>query len=200
MAQDRLFVEDSPQLEAAVANGDAPSNRVVRKVIAKQKRRKRARGGRNQGSYSGDPVYFYEREGYRLSNFSAHAIEFEVAGKVHIFMTCEHAYQASKFTDQAIINKIGLAWSAEEAKAIAHAHRHSYRPDWTEQTKLRLMERIFRAKAKEHQSVRDYLKKTGNRPLVENSPVDSFWGTGPDKTTGRNNAGRLWMKIRPDFQ
>ncbi len=196
---EHLHVEDSPQLEAAVANGDAPNNRVVRKVIARQKRRKGRQRGRSQGSYSGDPVYFYEREGYRLSNFSAHAIELEVAGKVHVFMTCEHAYQASKFTDQAIINKIGLAWSAEEAKAIARAHQHLYRPDWTDQTKLRVMERIFRAKATQHQSVRDYLRSTANRKLVENSPVDNFWGIGPDKT-GRNHAGRIWMRIRSDYQ
>ncbi|MCW1888714.1 MAG: NADAR family protein [Candidatus Moranbacteria bacterium] len=126
-------------------------------------------------------------------------MELEVAGKMHIFMTCEHAYQASKFTDQTIINKIGLAWSAEEAKAIAHAHRDLYRPDWTEQTKLRVMERIFRAKAKQHKSVREYLASTRHRKLVENSPIDDFWGIGSDKT-GRNHAGRLWMKIRPDYQ
>lgn len=194
---EHIHVVAGELLAVGVESGDIPAGRTVRRVLGKKRK---GRGGkRRPASFSGEPVYFYEREGYRLSNFSSHAIEFEVAGKVHIFMSCEHAYQASKFFDDDVINKIGLAWSAEDAKAIAHAHRHLYRPDWSEPVKLRVMEQVFRAKARQHRQVREYLASTRGRKLVENSLDDDFWGIGCDKT-GRNHAGRLWMKIRSDYQ
>jgi predicted NAD-dependent protein-ADP-ribosyltransferase YbiA (DUF1768 family) len=33
--------------------------------------------------------------------------------------------------------------------------------------------------------------------LIEDSPVDSFWGRGPDHK-GKNHLGKLWMKIQKE--
>jgi predicted NAD-dependent protein-ADP-ribosyltransferase YbiA (DUF1768 family) len=38
-------------------------------------------------------------------------------------------------------------------------------------------------------------KKTGKRNIIENSPVDSFWGCGPDGN-GQNMIGKIWMETR----
>ena len=59
------------------------------------------------------------------------------------------------------------------------------------------MEQILRAKAEQHEEVREVLRKTGNRTIIENSPVDSFWGVGSDGK-GENMVGKIWMKIRND--
>lgn len=61
--------------------------------------------------------------------------------------------------------------------------------------RVAVMEQILKAKTKQHEDVRETLKRTGNRIIVENSPVDSFWGTGPDGK-GENIVGKIWMKIR----
>lgn len=57
------------------------------------------------------------------------------------------------------------------------------------------MEEILQTKATQRQDVREVLKKTGNRKIFENYPVDNFWGVGPDGN-GKNTVGELWMKIR----
>ena len=60
------------------------------------------------------------------------------------------------------------------------------------------MEEILRAKTEQHEDVRDVLKKTGKRTIIENSPVDSFWGIGHDGK-GQNVVGKIWMKIRDEL-
>lgn len=60
------------------------------------------------------------------------------------------------------------------------------------------MEEILRAKAEQHQDVREILKKTGQRIIIENCPVDGFWGIGPNRN-GENMVGKIWMKIRDAY-
>ena len=66
---------------------------------------------------------------------------------------------------------------------------------WYEKYAVNVMEEIFRAKAEQHEDVRERLKKTDKRQIIENSPVDSFWGVG-SKGDGQNMVGKIWMKIR----
>ncbi len=60
------------------------------------------------------------------------------------------------------------------------------------------MEEILHAKAEQHEDVCEILKKTGVRTIVENSPIDDFWGCGSDGK-GKNIVGSLWMKIRDEL-
>ena len=53
-------------------------------------------------------INFYEGEYYLLSNFSAHQVEY--GGE--LWMTSEHAYQAAKYHDPAVREKIKRAPSA----------------------------------------------------------------------------------------
>jgi N-glycosidase YbiA len=177
-------------------------NRLERRALRGAVKRKKGRFGmssRNKAlKDTNAPVEIYERTGYCLSFFSAHTVDFQVAGQQIIFMTAEHAYQAAKFTDLNIIQEINYARSPLEAKQIAHRHRDKYRSDWTEKTKLCLYEAVARAKALQHSEVRVLLAKTRGRKIRESAPMDSFWGLGSDGS-GRNHAGKIWMKVREDL-
>lgn len=41
--------------------------------------------------------------------------------------------------------------------------------------------------------------ETGDRELIESSPIDSFWGWGPNKD-GANHLGRVWMALRDEWR
>lgn len=74
------------------------------------------------------------------------------------------------------------------------ANKDKQPASWQED-KVGVMEEILLTKAEQHRDVRDTLKKTGNRMIIENSPIDSFWGIGPGGN-GKNAVGEIWMKIR----
>ena len=61
------------------------------------------------------------------------------------------------------------------------------------------MEDIIRAKVSQHGYIREKLIETGTREIIEDSHKDSFWGRGPD-FKGRNELGKVWMKIREELQ
>lgn len=138
-------------------------------------------------------ILFYDHDGYYYSNFSA----FAVFWRGVLWMTAEHAYQAAKFTDPAIINVIRNAWSAHDAKKIARANQASIRPDWDEETKLAVMEEIVRAKHNQHPYIQEKLFNSDDAELIEDSSKDSFWGRGPD-WLGLNHLGKIWMMIRSE--
>lgn len=137
-------------------------------------------------------VYFFTPSFHPLDNFSAHAIK--IWGNT--FPTAEHAFHWKKFIDiyPKIAERILAAKSPQLAQEIAHSHKTKVSAKWYE-LRVSIMEQIFRAKAKQHRDVHDALKRTRKRIIVENSPVDSFWGTGPEKK-GKNMVGKIWMKVR----
>ena len=151
-------------------------------------------------------VFFYEREFYVLSNFSAFQIEWE--GR--IFQTAEHLYHWLKFerneplpvdiraTVTKLRKNIYFARSAHSAFKIAEENAAFYRPDWID-VRVDLMREILRAKVGQHEYVRRKLIETGDRELVEDSWRDGWWGWGADKK-GQNMLGKLWMEIREDLQ
>ncbi len=140
-------------------------------------------------------VYFFTPAYYPLDNFSAHALS--VWGID--FPTAEHAFQWKKFSDNAkdVAEEILNAKSPQQVKEISDANKLGQSPNWPEK-RIEVMEEILRAKAKQHKDVRDVLEKTGKRLIIENSPVDSFWGIGSDGN-GQNMVGKIWMKIRDEF-
>jgi ribA/ribD-fused uncharacterized protein len=139
-----------------------------------------------------DRIYFFTVPFEPLNNWSAHSI--------HIwdkdFLTSEHAFQWKKFSIVApeIANKILLAKSPYAVFKISSLNKDKKPSDWHNK-KLAIMEEILRTKIKQHEDVQEAIKKTENRIIIENSPVDSFWGIGPNKD-GQNMLGTLWMKIR----
>ena len=142
-----------------------------------------------------DAVYFFTPAFYALDNFSAH--------QIHIwdkdFATAEHAFQWKKFSESHtdIADRIFNARSPEAVKKISDANKDKQPSNWHEE-KIGIMEEILKAKSEQHKDVRDALKRTGKKRIVENSPVDNFWGTGPDDN-GENMVGKIWMKIRDSY-
>ncbi|WKZ26776.1 MAG: NADAR family protein [Candidatus Paceibacterota bacterium] len=141
-------------------------------------------------------VYFFTPAFHPLDNFSAHVIN--IWDKE--FSTAEHAFQWKKFseTDAEIADKILEAKSPHLVKEISDANKSNQPSDWHDR-KVSVMEEILKAKAEQHKDVREILKKTGNKEIIENSPVDNFWGIGPEGD-GENMVGKIWMKIRDDFK
>jgi len=143
------------------------------------------------------PILFYEGPHYYLSNFSS----FAIMQRRTLWMTVEHAYQASKFFPghhASVVGEIERAMSAHDAKQIAKVNKEFVRPDWQE-VKLEVMEKLLRLKFAQHSYIRRKLLETGTAPLIEDSPKDAFWGRGPDGK-GQNQLGKLWMKIREEEQ
>jgi len=138
-------------------------------------------------------ITFYELKFYMFSNFSAFAVEFD--GR--LWPTSEHAYQGFKFDDYPTQERIRAEKSAHSAMKLAQSMADRYREHWDE-TKVVWMEQICRAKLEQHPYIQRKLAESGTRELIESSPIDSFWGWGPNKD-GQNNLGKIWMKLRDDW-
>lgn len=153
-------------------------------------------------------VFFYERDFYVLSNFSAFRLRWDEME----FDTSEAAYQWEKFrggldykgrrpggrNHVGIMDAIRTAPSAHEAFKIAERNREYVRKDWP-LIKADVMRDILRAKADQHEYVRRKLLATGDRELIEDSWRDDFWGWGPNHD-GKNMLGKLWMEIRTELR
>jgi N-glycosidase YbiA len=123
--------------------------------------------------------------------------------------TVEHYYQAQKSADPAYVEAIRAAYTPGRAKRLAAppsaARRVSGqswfrrngalpRADWHE-AKLDIMRRADLAKFGQNPDLAARLIATGDAQLIEDSPSEPFWGTGPDGT-GLNWAGRVLMEVR----
>jgi N-glycosidase YbiA len=144
------------------------------------------------------PIYFYKADaayGY-FSNFSYHAIE--LAGIS--WLTVEHYYQAQKFQHtkwSALIDRIRLAPTPEIAAAIGRDPEYHLRPDW-ENCKWEIMYTGVKQKFLAHPELQQILLATASRSIVEDSPVDYYWGCGADRS-GANHLGKILMQIRSEL-
>ena len=110
--------------------------------------------------------------------------------------TVEHYFQAQKFVLPAGAEhreRIRSAASAKQAKALGRSRAYAIQPDW-DVIREDVMRHALRRKF-EHRELRALLLSTGNRPLIEASPFDRYWGAGRDGT-GRNRLGVLLMELR----
>ncbi|MDA2922376.1 NADAR family protein [Patescibacteria group bacterium AH-259-L07] len=141
---------------------------------------------------SGKIIGFYEREFYCFSNFSSFAVEW----KGCLWQTSEHAYQAAKFMDKhpEIADQIFNAKSAHDAQKIAKKYKDKRPVGWSRR-KVSVMEEICLNKLQQHPYIQKKLLQTGDKQIVEDSPDDDFWGWG-SKRDGRDEMGRIWMKLR----
>ena len=145
---------------------------------------------------TGEVVGCYEREFYVFSNFSS----FQVEWRGKLWPTSEHAYQAAHFfdTDPALSEEIHGMHSAHQAFICAKSNTLKVVKNWQD-IKIEIMEDICRHKVQQHDYVREKLLATLDVLIVEDSPVDSFWGWGPDRK-GRNELGKVWMRLRDELR
>jgi ribA/ribD-fused uncharacterized protein len=136
-------------------------------------------------------IYFFLGAFDPLGNFSSHAIELWS----HVFPTVEHAFQWKKFekSNPEWAQKILSARSAWLARKLGQEGL-SVRPDWRG-IRTKTMTEIIETKVSQHEDVREMLLKTGNKKIIENSPIDDYWGCGADGK-GQNNMGKILMRVR----
>lgn len=137
---------------------------------------------------------------WKYSNFLP--AEVELDGEV--YPTTEHAYQAAKTLDHAARDYVRHAPSPGKAKR--DGRRLTMRDDWDE-VKVDVMEALLRQKFAPRTEHFDTLMADTDERIVEwNRWHDNFWGIcqcrGRESCngTGRNELGKLLMRIREDHQ
>lgn len=139
-----------------------------------------------------EAVYFFTVRYDPLSSWSPHRVE--LWGQE--FMTVEHGYHWKKFCDTVPEVAAGVleAPSPWAAMRFERAHKALRRADWHE-VKVGFMRELMLAKLAQNEDVRECLRATRTKRIVENSPWDGFWGCGADGK-GENTLGKLWMELR----
>ncbi len=112
-----------------------------------------------------------------------------------VFATSEHCFQALKFvsTDVLWAAKICSAKTPSEAAKNGRSHQ-PIDPKWDE-IRIEVMHSALHLKFDHHPAMKQLLMGTGNALLVEESPTDSFWGSGKDGK-GLNHLGEELMALR----
>ena len=114
----------------------------------------------------------------------------------------EALYQACRFPDLPLVqHRIISQKSAMSAKMVRKPYEEFTREDW-DQVRVTLMEWCLRVKLAQHlETFGDLLWATGDRPIVENSHKDDFWGAVPrdGSLIGLNVLGRLLMRLRREL-
>ena len=139
-------------------------------------------------------LYFYaQTDAYaEFSNFAPYGVEMDGV----YWRTVEHYFQAMKFADAAYREKIRSASKPKDAKALGMTRALPLRPDW-EEVKDGFMYEAVLKKFQTHAGPRDMLLGTGGARIVENAPMDYYWGGGRDGT-GLNKLGEILMRVRAE--
>ncbi len=94
--------------------------------------------------------------------------------------------------------QIQAAPTPELAAKIGRNPKHQPHPDW-DLCKCQIMYHAVWQKFSTHLDIQQILLDTLDAEIIEDSPIDYFWGCGIDRT-GTNHLGRILMQIRGDFQ
>ncbi|MBE9198604.1 MULTISPECIES: NADAR family protein [unclassified Nodularia (in: cyanobacteria)] len=137
-------------------------------------------------------IYFYSaREQYGcFSNFSPHGFELDNL----YWSTSEHYFQAQKFMGTFHVEQIRLVKTPKDAAKMGRERSRPLRQDW-EKVKDDVMRKAVLRKFETHQDIRQILLATDNQEIVENSPIDYYWGCGSDGS-GKNMLGIILMEVR----
>ena len=137
-------------------------------------------------------VDFYKEFGELgyLASYSDHG--FEVNGIY--YPTVEHYYQASKFDDEKIINKILNCKTPKEASMIGRDRNNIRIPNFKE-IKIQKMYEANLEKFRQNPELAKKLLDTGNETIREMTTKESFWGVGPN-LDGENHMGKILMRVR----
>ncbi|MEO7310173.1 MAG: NADAR family protein [Chitinophagaceae bacterium] len=124
------------------------------------------------------------------------------------YKTAEHWMMAEKarlFGDAVIAEKILLSKTPAEAKNLGREIQHFDAATWNAK-KFEIVLRGNFHKFSQHGDLKQFLINTGNKILVEASPVDAIWGIGmaaedpnatnPSLWKGENLLGFALMEVR----
>lgn len=130
-----------------------------------------------------------------------------------VFHSTEVLYQLARFpglmdfrlpnSDLTLIEDVNIP-NAMTAKMKSKLYRHLTRPDWEDGVRVVVMEACLRLKLAQHwNEMSAFLALTGDKPIVEKSRKDPFWGAIPDgegNLVGLNVLGLLWMILRAEVR
>ena len=139
-------------------------------------------------------IKFYrvkEPHGY-MSNF--YKAKFFLNGKWWI--STEHYYQAMKALDPIERESVRQTLKPKEARELGQ--KITLRPDF-DSVKDTIMKECVLAKFVQHQDLMMRLFASSAEELIEDSPVDWYWGCGKDGT-GKNMLGKILMEVREDLR
>lgn len=132
--------------------------------------------------------------------------DFVVDGET--YRSAEHYMMAGKarlFGDEAALARIHAARTPAEAKSIGREILGFNEAAWNAE-RLAIVTRANHAKFGQNPALREFLLGTGDRVLVEASPVDAIWGIGlagdhpdagnPSRWRGLNLLGFALMNAR----
>ncbi|HVI01743.1 MAG TPA: NADAR family protein [Enhygromyxa sp.] len=139
-----------------------------------------------------DVIRFYSvgDEFGEFSNFAAYPIT--LGGKR--WPTSEHYFQAHKFSDPQLREKIRKAKTPMIAARLGRDRSAPLRRDW-ESVKVQVMTEAVLAKFTQHDDLRTLLLETGDAKLIEHTDNDAYWGDGGDGS-GKNMLGIVLMRVR----
>ena len=119
------------------------------------------------------------------------------------FRTSEALYQATKFPSHPDIQqRIAEASTARESADIGRTPGVTIHPAWSAH-RVDVMRWVLRMKREANADEIDaVLATTAERPIVEASTRDVWWGAQPvaDRYEGRNVLGCLWMEVRQQLR
>jgi N-glycosidase YbiA len=143
-------------------------------------------------------IYFYKVNAPYgcFSNFSPHSID--LGGKK--WATVEHYYQAHKFEGtefEYLMAEIQAAPTPALAAKIGRDPAHQPHANW-DLHKCEIMYRAVLQKFSSHLDIQQVLLDTLDTEIVEDSPVDYFWGCGIDRS-GQNQLGQILMQVRSEL-
>lgn len=160
----------------------------------------------------GEPLYTYDLAAsaviYRmmdefggLSNF---ARDFPLTIHTRVAHTNESLYQACRFPHRPDLQRLLLDEpNPAKVKRVSRDYLELTRPNWEHDRKV-IMRWCLQVKLAQHRGpIGALLETTGDRPIVERSYADDFWGAPlQDETTlcGANLLGLLWMELRAELR
>ncbi len=115
-------------------------------------------------------------------------------------LTSEALYQACRFPHRPEVQRLIIEQTSPmTAKMKSKPYRSDARPDW-DHVRVKIMRWCLRVKlAQNWRTFSALLQETGERPIVEESRRDDFWGANPTAEgtlVGMNVLGRLLMELR----
>jgi ribA/ribD-fused uncharacterized protein len=128
-----------------------------------------------------------------FSNFAL--FPFVLEGKV--WPSSEHYFQAMKYLDPDLQEKVRLAKTPYEAAVLGRDPNLPKREDWDEY-RLIVMNKALHAKFSSYQVLQDLLKSTNHAKLFEHTKNDCYWADCFDRT-GENKLGHMLEDLRAEI-
>lgn len=143
-----------------------------------------------------DPIldFYSVKTGYgEFSNFAL----FPIVVEGLIWPSSEHYYQAQKFFDPLLKERVRNAASPFLAAQIGRDPNLPMRDDWDD-VKDGVMLVALRAKFSQYNVLRELLLSTNNTHIYEHTKNDCYWADCGDRT-GLNKLGEQLMLIRKEI-